>query len=1008
MSEPITSSDRTGSAATSPVEPPEPVRSQDGPVRSQYGPATVINPERRPGGGTPVPGSAESGSGAKSSLVRVLFPPEDDAAARSFDAPRGIELGHFTIVERIRSGGMGAVFRALDTRLNRVVALKVLPPALTRDPSIVQRFKNEAQSAAQLDHENIARVFYVGEEHGLNFIAFEFITGTNIRELIQQQGRLPVGIAVNYALQIASALVHTSAQGVVHRDIKPSNIIITPAGRAKLVDLGLARKENRDDQAVDLTMAGTTLGTFDYISPEQARDPRTADVRSDIYSLGCTLYHMLTGDPPYPEGTVLQKLLQHQGDDAPDPALKNSAVPENLSVVIRKMMAKDPRRRYQNAEQLVRDLMLVAGAMGLRSVSPEGLVWLSSSERRSSFWERHLAWMATGAALLLIVGYLEFGNPGTAERLPVDRPTTGPAAVGSDPNSISSTRPVFVDDSAKPARTSSPKKGPLRGGARQAAGRLSSSDLLADRSVSLGTGGSQSPTADGEHDEPRSFKPFRLNDEKRPTAENSFTLGPPPESIKGGSRKPAGDSAKNGPLVDPRSRTGTDAAADNASQSAKTATTDTPKTNGGTARSNTTERRPNSTEGGVETESPTISTSEDDGIFVLGREGAPDRRFASLELACSGVRNDGAVIELRFDGRRIETGLKITRKVTIRNAPGRRPVIEFRPNQVVTDGYQVRAIAIPSGSLDLIGVELALFVDDTVSAEQWSVFSVERPESLSLQRVTATLLNPRFRPAAIIELRSGADAMMPDMPMVGVQPRPALEVELKDSLFRGQGDLFLVRHADPARLAVRQCVVALQGTLLSARGAAELAQESAQLELRLEHVTAGLADGLIKLDSGPLPRKLLPVHVFAADCIFSSSGSAPLVSMTGNSPLQDFATLLSWNGKNNIYDRYQTYWSVVSMEGTGRSDTWDFATWRKNWTDAGEANARAVDGGIWKGRWWNQKPITDLVAADFALERQMPNNPAVAGATNSSDAGANLTTVPRPTLSAATDERVRE
>ena len=124
---------------------------------------------------------------------------------------------------------------------------------------------------------------------------------------------MPVAESVNYILQIASALVHTSAQGVVHRDIKPSNIIITPSGRAKLVDLGLARKENKDDHAADLTVAGTTLGTFDYISPEQARDPRAADVRSDIYSLGCTLYHMLTGEPPYPEGTVLQKLLQHQG-----------------------------------------------------------------------------------------------------------------------------------------------------------------------------------------------------------------------------------------------------------------------------------------------------------------------------------------------------------------------------------------------------------------------------------------------------------------------------------------------------------------------------------------------------------------------------------------------------------------------------------------------------------------------------------------------------------------------
>lgn len=123
-------------------------------------------------------------------------------------------------------------------------------------------------------------------------------------------------------LQISVALKHTAAAGVVHRDIKPSNLIITPQGRAKLVDWGLARKERVDENSLDLTASGTTLGTFDYISPEQARDPRSVDVRSDIYSLGCTSYHMLTGSPPYAEGTVLQKLLDHQGKSAPDPREK--------------------------------------------------------------------------------------------------------------------------------------------------------------------------------------------------------------------------------------------------------------------------------------------------------------------------------------------------------------------------------------------------------------------------------------------------------------------------------------------------------------------------------------------------------------------------------------------------------------------------------------------------------------------------------------------------------------
>ncbi|HAA49396.1 MAG TPA: serine/threonine protein kinase, partial [Planctomycetaceae bacterium] len=258
--------------------------------------------------------------GPGSTLCGRLFPPAptivDGVAttgSSTIQSPVGVELDHFIIDERIGVGGMGAVFRARDTRLGRGVALKVLSPVQSLDSGAVQRFRNEARAAAGLDHDNIARVFYVGEDRGLHFIAFEYITGTKVRDLIAAGGPLDPADAVNYTLQIASALVHTNSVGVVHRDVKPSNIIITPTGRAKLVDLGLARNPELNQTSEDLTSDGTTLGTFDYISPEQARDPRGVDVRCDIYSLGCTLYHMLTGEPPYPDGNAFQKLLDHQG-----------------------------------------------------------------------------------------------------------------------------------------------------------------------------------------------------------------------------------------------------------------------------------------------------------------------------------------------------------------------------------------------------------------------------------------------------------------------------------------------------------------------------------------------------------------------------------------------------------------------------------------------------------------------------------------------------------------------
>src|SRR5205823_13150845 len=150
-------------------------------------------------------------------------------------------LAHFELIEPIGAGGMATVLPARDTQLDRDVALKILPPEMAADPENVRRFHQEARSAAKLDHENIARVFFCGEDQGLHFIAFEFVEGDNLRALLERRGRLPVPEAVRYLLQVAAGLEHAAARGVVHRDVKPSNIIVSPNGRAKLVDMGLAR-----------------------------------------------------------------------------------------------------------------------------------------------------------------------------------------------------------------------------------------------------------------------------------------------------------------------------------------------------------------------------------------------------------------------------------------------------------------------------------------------------------------------------------------------------------------------------------------------------------------------------------------------------------------------------------------------------------------------------------------------------------------------------------------------
>ena len=299
-------------------------------------------------------------------------PAEPASVSSDGSSIRGRKLAHFELIEPIGVGGMAAVLRARDTQLDRIVALKILPPPMAKDPENIRRFHQEARAAAKLDHENIARVFFCGEDQGLHFIAFEYVEGENLRVILERRGRLPVGEAIRCILQIATGLEHAASRSVVHRDVKPSNIIITPTGRAKLVDMGLARSLEPHDDA-GLTQSGVTLGTFDYISPEQALEPRDADSRSDLYSLGCTFYHMLTGQAPVPEGTAARKLHHHQHVAPTDPRQINPDIPDDVAFIVGKLMAKNPRERFQRPVLLVQHLLQIAEKYGATHDLPEPL-----------------------------------------------------------------------------------------------------------------------------------------------------------------------------------------------------------------------------------------------------------------------------------------------------------------------------------------------------------------------------------------------------------------------------------------------------------------------------------------------------------------------------------------------------------------------------------------------------------------------------------------------------------
>ncbi len=925
---------------------PQPPTTAYRPVRVGHGADTVINLERR-GVSLPLP----EGPGLPTSSVWLrLFPSEVDYQdPAEVAAPAGLKLGHFEIQARIGAGGMGAVFHAMDTRLQRAVALKILSPSLSRDDAAVQRFRNEARAAARLDHENIARVYFIGEEQGLHFIAFEFISGINLRELIRERTRIDPNEAINFVLQIASALRHTSTNGVVHRDIKPSNIIITPSGRAKLVDLGLARKESTESTP-DLTLAGTTLGTFDYISPEQAKDPRNVDVRSDIYSLGCTLYHMLAGEPPYPEGTVLKKLLDHQSGEPPDPSKKNRRVSDDLSLVCRKMMASDPKRRYQTPDQLIHDLMMIAGSLGLRGVSPEGLIWLKSQHSMSDFWRQNVGVIAMAALLIVIV-----------------------VGIGWFPNSLSGRSQAEFSNQAGTSLLAT------------------QNNVAANGTATNSTG----PQLEPPEDDSNSGTPVPAEQEERTTSITksrgtlangrgsslpSMPLFPGwPQDLFDDSQEPLIGLAVLRP--EPSSLTSVDKSKTVDSVASRDSTGASPRTtNSGAAA----EPRDSNTT----TEKPAATADETNGVFVLAADSSTAKRFPTLEAACAAV-TDGSVIELRFNDRRAEKPLRLSKKnVTIRAARGFHPIVEFALGSVTADAH-LRLIGVSSGPVQINNVAFEISVPPFFAVDRISLFSVDRAEQLRLQGVAITLNNPGQRPTALFDISSEPGQMLADMKMnTSGMSRDPLEIELTECFVRGHGDLFHVRNTKPGRLSLRDTAVALDGSLLRVEGHSDKPAEQTRLELRLEHVTVVVGQNLVRLDSGDLPRELPLVDVKARNNVLSTIGGSSLVAMSGNTSDADFRNKnFVWLGERNYYDRCQSFWTFVSGE------PFDFDEWKAKWGSTGDVGASNEK--LW---WLSERTDMATISLDaLTLDRKAPTpNPGLNAATDGNNAGADIAKLPRP------------
>ncbi|HEX7898049.1 MAG TPA: serine/threonine-protein kinase, partial [Planctomycetota bacterium] len=251
----------------------------------------------------------------------------------------------YSLLGKIGQGGMGVVYKAVQTSVNRTVAIKILSSAATKDKTYVARFLGEAQAAGSLSHKNLISAIDVGFSNGYYYFVMEYVTGKSCREILNAKGNFQEKQALDLALQMTEVLDHIHEHQMVHRDIKPENILLTPEGQVKLCDLGLAKSTTAMEQS--LTQEGLAVGTPYFMSPEQIRGDKDVDIRADLYSLGATLYFLLTGQPPYSGKSAAETMTMHL--NAPTPELRKAAagaVSDDFSAVVGKLMAKDRAARY--------------------------------------------------------------------------------------------------------------------------------------------------------------------------------------------------------------------------------------------------------------------------------------------------------------------------------------------------------------------------------------------------------------------------------------------------------------------------------------------------------------------------------------------------------------------------------------------------------------------------------------------------------------------------------------
>ena len=784
----------------------------------------------------------------------------------------GKRLEHYELIEFVGGGGMGAVFRANDLRLGRTVAVKVLSRDHT-DEETIRRFRNEAQSAARLDHPNIARVYYVGEDFGWHFIVFEFIEGTNLRDLVDQDGPLSVEDALDYTLQVAEALAHSSSRDVIHRDIKPSNVLVMAGGGIKLVDMGLARLHQVQSSSDDLTASGVTLGTFDYISPEQARDPRSADVRSDIYSLGCTLFYSLVGQPPFPDGTALQKLLRHNADEPPDLRHFRPEINPKVSGLLAKMLAKRPSQRQQSANDLIVDILALAEQLGISNIVRRGNTLAPTLPTPKQFWARATQ-VAVAVIVLLAAVVIVDAYSSSGETRPVslkNKFATDPAAQPF------ATSPGQTDETNVTEATLPETAGEALPSGNGAVSEDIQSSIAGATAKSL-------PLVPPPVSPPIAPTSSQAVPVSAPVPEATLVLAGPDEA----------SAVVSGPAA-------TVEIVPVEAQTADVVLASTPS-------APLTEVQP-IMRLVVANQAPTDAAPQTEYQTSIA---AASRRAAELGLT---------EIELAWDGFSIQTPLEIPNsRLVLRAAENFHPVILFRPQlgDAAGDRHMIRLAGGSSSRLTIQGVELHLELPN-IPASDWSLLSLTSGQTLELSDCVLTVQDgdaeqlPMHDRVTMISVSPRRTSETMSMNPQASMASPAT-ITLDRCIARGEATFLTLVEETPLTLQWNQGLLITPKRLIETSGSASNPKWFERIRLKLDHVTANCRQGLHQMKRRSGASGQFGLEVTAENSILMTDAESPLYEFIGPSTLT--SDDLNCDGQDNRYPREDVLFLRVKPLGS--------------------------------------------------------------------------------------------